>query len=131
MENGMQGVLWYPFWQRQLYLAYMSLWNSYQSSSFLGFSDTLWSEYVVEPSVKIIRSYLNKDKSFLYDSEAKNGDVGSKLNERDLWTQHVCKVRNYCLSRWIINLFWLVYFMQIQFECLFIIIIIWFLDFGG
>ena len=47
---------------------------------------------MVEPSIQIIKSYFDKDVSFEPDSYATNETKGSKLIERDLWTQHICKV---------------------------------------
>ncbi|KAF5931069.1 hypothetical protein HYC85_031942 [Camellia sinensis] len=57
-------------------------------------SDDSWAAHVVEPSAKIIRSYLSKDESLVPDSESRTGTEGLKLFQRDLWTQHVCKVSN-------------------------------------
>ncbi|CAL5352649.1 unnamed protein product [Camellia sinensis] len=54
-------------------------------------SDDSWAAHVVEPSAKIIRSYLSKDESLVPDSESRTGTEGLKLFQRDLWTQHVCK----------------------------------------
>lgn len=68
------------------------------TQSLLCFSDTSWSSYVVEPSVKIISSYLNEDKSLLSNSEACNGTEGLKLIQRDLWTQRICKRSSNCLA---------------------------------
>ncbi|CAL5424056.1 unnamed protein product [Camellia sinensis] len=55
-------------------------------------SDDSWAAHVVEPSAKIIRSYLSKDESLVPDSESRTGTDGLKLFQRDLWTQHVCKL---------------------------------------
>lgn len=54
-------------------------------------SDDSWAAHVVEPSAKIIRSYLSEDESLVPDSESRTGTEGLKLFQRDLWTQHVCK----------------------------------------
>ncbi|KAL1825618.1 hypothetical protein ACET3Z_012396 [Daucus carota] len=61
------------------------------TDSLLCFSDASWFKNVVDPSALIISSYLNKDKSLLPDSAASNGIKGSKMIQRDLWTQHICK----------------------------------------
>lgn len=54
-----------------------------------GASDNLWAVNVVEPSVNIIKSLLDKPAS----PEANNrGCEEIKLAERDLWTQYVCQV---------------------------------------
>nr|GEY19127.1 tRNA dimethylallyltransferase 2 isoform X1 [Tanacetum cinerariifolium] len=54
-------------------------------------SEVSWTANVVEPSVQIINSYFEKDESLEPDSYATNQTKGSKLIERDLWTQHICK----------------------------------------
>nr|GEY03681.1 tRNA dimethylallyltransferase 2 isoform X1 [Tanacetum cinerariifolium] len=54
-------------------------------------SEVSWTANVVEPSVQIINSYFDKDVSLAPDSYATNQTKGSKLIERDLWTQHICK----------------------------------------
>ncbi|KAI7980752.1 tRNA dimethylallyltransferase 2 [Camellia lanceoleosa] len=54
-------------------------------------SDDSWAAHVVEPSAKIIRSYLSVDESLVPDSESRTGTEGLKLFQRDLWTQYVCK----------------------------------------
>lgn len=66
---------------------------------FLGFSESSWFMNVVDPSVKIISSYLNKDKSLLPYSALSNGTERSKVIQRDLWMQHICKVNNACSPR--------------------------------
>lgn len=49
---------------------------------------------MVEPAVKIIRSFLN------HDANSVPGDVlssnGTKIPARDLWTQYVCEVSDAC-----------------------------------
>ena len=47
---------------------------------------------MVEPSVKIIRSFLRDDASSIPDLEGRNGAEGLKSINRDLWTQYICKV---------------------------------------
>ncbi|KAK9266407.1 hypothetical protein L1049_025264 [Liquidambar formosana] len=61
------------------------------TESLLRNSDDLWAACVVEPSVKVIRSFLNEDASPVCDLEAENGTEGPKVIQRDLWTQYVCK----------------------------------------
>lgn len=65
----------------------------------LGFSESSWFMNVVDPSAKIISSYLNKDKSLLPHSAESNGTERSKVIQRDLWMQHICKVNNACSQR--------------------------------
>lgn len=50
-----------------------------------------WAADVVEPSVKIIRSFLRDDASSIPDLEGRNGAEGLKSINRDLWTQYICK----------------------------------------
>lgn len=53
------------------------------------FSDETWTAQVVEPSVQIIKSFLD-DKGC--SDEPCNGSEEMKLIQRDLWTQYVCEV---------------------------------------
>ncbi|KAL5580293.1 hypothetical protein UlMin_012735 [Ulmus minor] len=53
-------------------------------------SDDIWEEEVVEPAVKIVRSFLNQDAGSAPGKEAPNSN-GTKLLERELWTQYTCK----------------------------------------
>ncbi|KAK2994410.1 hypothetical protein RJ640_009637 [Escallonia rubra] len=55
----------------------------------LGLSEDTWTADVVGPSVEILRSYFNEDRSLLPDSNPR------KLIQRDLWTQYMCKVGDY------------------------------------
>lgn len=50
---------------------------------------------MVKPSIQIIKSYFEKDINLIPDFNATNGVKGLTLKERDLWTQHICKVRFY------------------------------------
>lgn len=54
------------------------------------FSDEIWTAQVVDPSVKIIKSFLH-DKA-CSDEEPCNSSEEIKLIRRDLWTQYVCEV---------------------------------------
>ncbi|CAK9182088.1 unnamed protein product [Ilex paraguariensis] len=66
--------------------------NSVDSTdSLAGTSNDLWAAHVVEPSVRIIKSFLDKDASAALDSVARKGTQALKLIQRDLWTQYVCK----------------------------------------
>lgn len=58
------------------------------TESILHFSDEIWAAQVVEPSVKVIKSFLD-DKSC--SDEPCNGSEEMKLIRRDLWTQYVCE----------------------------------------
>ncbi|RVW54386.1 tRNA dimethylallyltransferase 2 [Vitis vinifera] len=57
----------------------------------LGNPSASWAADVVEPSVKIIRSFLRDDASSITDLEGRNGAEGLKSINRDLWTQYICK----------------------------------------
>ncbi|RVX20182.1 tRNA dimethylallyltransferase 2 [Vitis vinifera] len=57
----------------------------------LGNPSASWAADVVEPSVKIIRSFLRDDASSIPDLEGRNGAEGLKSINRDLWTQYICK----------------------------------------
>ena len=57
-----------------------------------GNSNASWAADVVEPSVKIIRSFLRDDASSIPDLEGINGAGEPKSTNRDLWTQYICKV---------------------------------------
>lgn len=59
------------------------------SLSLAGVSDDLWAAHVVEPSVKIINSFLHDNGC---PQEPRNCSEEIKLIQRDLWTQHVCEV---------------------------------------
>ncbi|XP_059659357.1 tRNA dimethylallyltransferase 2 isoform X6 [Cornus florida] len=61
------------------------------TESLLCVSNDSWTAHVVEPSVKIIRSYLNEDASLVPDSKTRSGTEGLKLIQRDLWTRYECK----------------------------------------
>ncbi|GFZ07305.1 tRNAisopentenyltransferase 2 [Actinidia rufa] len=61
------------------------------TESILCASDDLWVANVVQPSSRIVLSYLNDDESSVTDSEARTCTGGLKLMERDLWTQYICK----------------------------------------
>ncbi|XP_048325234.2 tRNA dimethylallyltransferase 2 isoform X2 [Ziziphus jujuba] len=52
-------------------------------------SDDIWSKQVVEPAVKIIRSFLSHDANSVSDDVP--SDTGTKILARDLWTQYVCE----------------------------------------
>ncbi|XP_024983910.1 tRNA dimethylallyltransferase 2 isoform X1 [Cynara cardunculus var. scolymus] len=54
-------------------------------------SEESWTVNVVEPSIQIIKSYFDKSTHLVPDFEASNDTKGSKLIDRDLWTQHICK----------------------------------------
>ncbi|KAK3021675.1 hypothetical protein RJ639_047509 [Escallonia herrerae] len=55
------------------------------TESLLCLSEDTWTADVVGPSVEILRSYFNEDRSLLPDSDPR------KLVQRDLWTQYMCK----------------------------------------
>ncbi|PSS03145.1 TRNA dimethylallyltransferase [Actinidia chinensis var. chinensis] len=61
------------------------------TESILCASDDLWVANVVQPSSRIVLSYLNDDESLVTDSEVRTCTGGLKLMERDLWTQYICK----------------------------------------
>lgn len=61
------------------------------TESLLGSSGDIWTPQVVEPSVEIIKSFLNKDLGAMPDSDAGNDIDGLKLIQRDLWTQYTCQ----------------------------------------
>lgn len=54
-------------------------------------SDESWTVNVVGPSIQIIKSYFDKNTHLVPDFKARNDTTGSKLIDRDLWTQHICK----------------------------------------
>ncbi|KAI3450681.1 hypothetical protein Pfo_007346 [Paulownia fortunei] len=58
------------------------------TSCMLCDSDNLWAVNVVEPSVNIIKSFLDKTAS---SEGAKRGCEEIKLAQRDLWTRYVCQ----------------------------------------
>ncbi|KAF4369995.1 hypothetical protein G4B88_016156 [Cannabis sativa] len=60
------------------------------TDSILSKSDDIWEEQVVEPAVKIVRSFLSQEGSSVPGEEGPNG-VGTRILERELWTQYVCK----------------------------------------
>lgn len=53
-----------------------------------GASNDSWSVNVVEPSVKVIKSFLDRTTS---TEATKIGVEETKLAERDLWTRYVCE----------------------------------------
>ncbi|KAG6414786.1 hypothetical protein SASPL_122160 [Salvia splendens] len=58
------------------------------TSCLQGASDNSWSVNVVEPSVNIVKSFLDT----LATAEATERDVQeTKLSDRDLWTQYICE----------------------------------------
>ncbi|XP_047966191.1 tRNA dimethylallyltransferase 2 isoform X2 [Salvia hispanica] len=58
------------------------------TSCLQGASDNSWSVNVVEPSVNIVKSFLDTPAS----AKATKRDVeDTKLAERDLWTQYICE----------------------------------------
>ncbi|KAK4381310.1 tRNA dimethylallyltransferase 2 [Sesamum angolense] len=62
--------------------------NICQIMDSTGDSDNIWAVEVAEPSVNIIKSFLNETAS----SEAtKRGCEDTKLAQRDLWTRYVCQ----------------------------------------
>ncbi|PON75252.1 isopentenyltransferase [Trema orientale] len=60
------------------------------TESILSKSDDIWAEQVVEPAMKIIRSFLSHEASSVPGKEATNS-YGMRILERELWTQYVCK----------------------------------------
>ncbi|XP_010093202.2 tRNA dimethylallyltransferase 2 isoform X1 [Morus notabilis] len=60
------------------------------TESILSKSDDIWAEQVVEPATKIVRSFLDQEVSSMPGKEAPN-DTRTKLLERGLWTQYICK----------------------------------------
>lgn len=53
-----------------------------------GASDDIWIVDVVEPSLEIIKSFLDKNNM----EEARSDCEVMKSAHRDLWTQYICKV---------------------------------------
>ncbi|KAJ1440647.1 P-loop containing nucleoside triphosphate hydrolase [Sesbania bispinosa] len=53
-------------------------------------SDDVWRGQVVESAKKIIKTFLSEDGS-LSSTFGMSNDTGMKLNQRDLWTQYICK----------------------------------------
>ncbi|XP_054814890.1 tRNA dimethylallyltransferase 2 [Prosopis cineraria] len=53
-------------------------------------SDDIWTGQVVEPAVKIVRSFLGQNENLSSTSGTSNSG-GMKMVERDLWTQYICK----------------------------------------
>ncbi|XP_054793071.1 tRNA dimethylallyltransferase 2-like isoform X2 [Prosopis cineraria] len=53
-------------------------------------SDDIWTGQVVEPAVKIVRSFLGQNQNLSSTSGTSNSS-GRKMVERDLWTQYICK----------------------------------------
>ncbi|KAL0436326.1 UNVERIFIED_CONTAM: tRNA dimethylallyltransferase 2 [Sesamum radiatum] len=58
------------------------------TSCLLCDSDNIWAVEVVEPSVNLIKSFLNETAS---PEATKRGCEDTKLAQRDLWTQYVCQ----------------------------------------
>ncbi|KAK9126468.1 hypothetical protein Scep_015314 [Stephania cephalantha] len=50
-----------------------------------------WSRQVVEPSVNIIRSFLNEDVESDLNPETHTRADAQRIDTRDLWRQHVCE----------------------------------------
>lgn len=84
--------------------------HSYHSFQFLGKSDDIWAEQVVEPAVEIVRSFLSQEASLVPGKEAPNS-TGTRILERELWTQYVCKVSNVYLSINVNCFCWLLFFV--------------------
>lgn len=61
------------------------------TESFLCANNDSWAANVIQPSVRIISSFLDEDESSFRNPEAGTGTGGLKLSQRDLWTQYVCK----------------------------------------
>ncbi|KAI9076248.1 hypothetical protein K1719_041821 [Acacia pycnantha] len=53
-------------------------------------SDNIWTGQVVDPAVKVIRSFLGDNESLSSTSVTSNSS-GMKILQRDLWTQYTCK----------------------------------------
>lgn len=52
---------------------------------------------MVEPAVKILRSFLDQEASSVPGKDAPN-DTRTRILDRGLWTQYVCKVSNAMLN---------------------------------
>ncbi|GAB2274648.1 hypothetical protein Dimus_009418 [Dionaea muscipula] len=66
-------------------------WNIHfvdSTESLLGNSDSTWFSKVVEPSAKLIRSFLEGDEISVLDP---GGRDLPPIPQRDLWTQYVCE----------------------------------------
>lgn len=70
---------------------------SHSYIQIVGKSDDIWEEQIVEPAMKIIRSFLSQEASSVPGKEVPNR-TGTKILERELWTQYVCKVSNAYIS---------------------------------
>ncbi|XP_017433815.1 tRNA dimethylallyltransferase 2 isoform X2 [Vigna angularis] len=68
-------------------------WNIYyvdSTEAISSKSENAWARQVVEPAVKIVKSFLSENGSLSSTFGASN-DTGMKIMQRDLWTQYVCK----------------------------------------
>jgi hypothetical protein len=61
----------------------------------LGRSNDVWISQVVEPATKKVTSFLSENGSL----SSSNGN-GTKIIQRDLWTQYTCKVCYVLDSTW-------------------------------
>ncbi|KAL8130093.1 hypothetical protein V2J09_019248 [Rumex salicifolius] len=69
-------------------------WNIHyvdSTETLLGCSDNSWISQAVEPSANIIQSFLNDDTVWLPDLKEMKNSTGTKVIQRDLWTQYVCE----------------------------------------
>ncbi|WVZ02203.1 hypothetical protein V8G54_023009 [Vigna mungo] len=66
-------------------------WNIYyvdSTEAISSKSENAWARQVVEPAVKIVKSFLSENGSLSFGT---SNDTGMKIIQRDLWTQYVCK----------------------------------------
>ncbi|GAB4858575.1 hypothetical protein Ancab_010049 [Ancistrocladus abbreviatus] len=69
--------------------------------SLSGQSNDTWFAQVVEPSAQVIRSFLDGNvMSVAPDPDDTVSTFEPKVNQRDLWTQYVCKVGAASTYRW-------------------------------
>ncbi|XP_062082902.1 tRNA dimethylallyltransferase 2 [Humulus lupulus] len=62
------------------------------TESILSKSDDIWAEQVVEPAMKMVRSFLSQEAaSSVVPDEAAPNSAGTRILGRELWTQYVCK----------------------------------------
>lgn len=68
-------------------LNYLLIWILY----VLGKSNDVWTSQVLESATKIVKSFLSENGS-LSSTFGMSNDTGTKIIQRDLWTQYICKV---------------------------------------
>lgn len=63
------------------------------TESILSKSNDIWNRQVVESATKIVTTFVSENGSLLSTFGMSNG-TGTKIIQRDLWTQYTCKACN-------------------------------------